>query len=306
MNPYLIEPYTIFQGKKKDKHWMEIADEEALYFKMIQEQKLQQDLQQQQQQNAVIGGNPYDAYRAAQPVVPTVSEIFMSWEPANALVYWQDGTFSGETNSTTFQSTVDWDNLTVIQVPNSNRNITSFTVGNQTPSLTSLELRNTLITSLEINNLPSLTYLSCFNVFTPSQTSLTLNNVPLLNEIECYATLITSLDFSNVPSLKWLTCRNNELVSLNISNNPQLELLNCSSNYELTTIDISNNPLLNNLVCRAALTVDSVNDILINLDNFGLTNGYVDIYNFFAIPTGDGLTAKNNLLAKGWTVTTWT
>jgi hypothetical protein len=37
MNPYLIEPYTIFQGKKKDKHWMEIADEEALYFKMIQD-----------------------------------------------------------------------------------------------------------------------------------------------------------------------------------------------------------------------------------------------------------------------------
>ena len=54
---YLIEPFTIFQGKKKDKHWMQIAEEEALFYKMIQEQ-----IQQQQVQQAVAaagaGGTP--------------------------------------------------------------------------------------------------------------------------------------------------------------------------------------------------------------------------------------------------------
>lgn len=54
---YLIEPFTIFQGKKKDKHWMQIAEEEALFYKMIQE-----DIQQQQATSLAnvsgIGGTP--------------------------------------------------------------------------------------------------------------------------------------------------------------------------------------------------------------------------------------------------------
>lgn len=54
---YLIEPYTIFQGKKKDKHWMQIAEEEALFYKMMQESI------QQQQATALanvsgVGGTP--------------------------------------------------------------------------------------------------------------------------------------------------------------------------------------------------------------------------------------------------------
>jgi PKD repeat protein len=55
---YLIEPFTIFQGKKKDKHWMQIAEEEALFYKMMQE-----SVQQQQQLTALanvagVGGTP--------------------------------------------------------------------------------------------------------------------------------------------------------------------------------------------------------------------------------------------------------
>lgn len=53
MNPneiHLIEPYVYGNGAKRKKHWMEIADEEALYFKMIQEA-----IQQQNAANAVVG-----------------------------------------------------------------------------------------------------------------------------------------------------------------------------------------------------------------------------------------------------------
>jgi len=48
---YLIEPYVYGNGTKRKKHWMEIADEEALYFKMVQEA-----IQQQNVQNAIAAG----------------------------------------------------------------------------------------------------------------------------------------------------------------------------------------------------------------------------------------------------------
>jgi PKD repeat protein len=69
MTPYLIEPYTIFQGKKKDKHWMQIAEEEALFYKMIHEAI------QQQQVTALtnvagVGGTP--EYGFFNPKLSTV------------------------------------------------------------------------------------------------------------------------------------------------------------------------------------------------------------------------------------------
>lgn len=46
---YLIEPYTMYQGKKKAKHWMQIAEEEALFYKQLIEN---QQIQQQAESNA--------------------------------------------------------------------------------------------------------------------------------------------------------------------------------------------------------------------------------------------------------------
>lgn len=69
---YLIEPFTIFQGKKKDKHWMQIAEEEALFYKMIHEASQQQA---QQQATALanvagVGGTP--EYGFFNPKLSTV------------------------------------------------------------------------------------------------------------------------------------------------------------------------------------------------------------------------------------------
>lgn len=58
---HLIEPYTIFQGKKKDKHWMQIAEEEALFYRMIQEAAQQQQTQQAVA-DAGAGGSPVYEY----------------------------------------------------------------------------------------------------------------------------------------------------------------------------------------------------------------------------------------------------
>lgn len=55
-----------------------------------------------------------------------------------------------------------------------------------------------------------------------------------------------------------------------------------------------------------SLSTASVNNVLVNLDNAGITNGIVNLSNQSpsAPPTNEGLVAKDNLVAKGWTVTT--
>lgn len=76
MIPYLIEPYTIFQGKKKDKHWMQIAEEEAQFYRMINEQFIQQS--QQTTPIAGAGGVPVDGYFR-----PNLSTLGFSISPTN-------------------------------------------------------------------------------------------------------------------------------------------------------------------------------------------------------------------------------
>ena len=56
-------------------------------------------------------------------------------------------------------------------------------------------------------------------------------------------------------------------------------------------------------VRSAGLTAALVNQILINLDANGGETGTCELQDN-AAPTGDGITAKNGLIAKGWTVNT--
>jgi len=50
MNPYLIEPYNAYQKPEKKKHWMELAEEEALYHRMAQEALIREALTAQMTQ----------------------------------------------------------------------------------------------------------------------------------------------------------------------------------------------------------------------------------------------------------------
>ena len=42
MIPYQFEPYNAYQRKPRKKHWMEIAEEEALFHRMVQEQLMRE------------------------------------------------------------------------------------------------------------------------------------------------------------------------------------------------------------------------------------------------------------------------
>lgn len=57
-NPFLFEPYNAYQKPPRKKHWMEVAEEEALMARIIAEQQAQQTQppQQQTQMTAVAAG----------------------------------------------------------------------------------------------------------------------------------------------------------------------------------------------------------------------------------------------------------
>lgn len=84
-----------------------------------------------------------------------------------------------------------------------------------------------------------------------------------------------------------------------------------------TNIEVPMNPLLTAVNMQQASYANvtsfvvfgcgllSINENLIGLDNSGKTNGFANFSGGTnAAPTGVGITAKNNLIAKGWTVIT--
>ena len=110
---------------------------------------------------------------------------------------------------------------------------------------------------------------------------------------------ITSPDFIS------LVLDSNDFASIDVSNLVNLQYLSLGYN-QFTNIDISNNVnLISAPFASNRLTETSVNNILIQLDNNGLLNGFCyTAEGTNEAPTGAGITAKNNLIAKGWTVNT--
>jgi hypothetical protein len=92
---------------------------------------------------------------------------------------------------------------------------------------------------------------------------------------------------TNLPAnLKFIDLRYNNLNTLPMNNFPESLLY---VNFQYNQFDIT-----------------SINNIAVHFDNVGLTNGQLFINNNTppVSPTGTGLTAKTDLLAKGWEVGT--
>jgi len=69
--------------------------------------------------------------------------------------------------------------------------------------------------------------------------------------------------------------------------------------------DTSTGTVFNNAFLNCALSQTSVDNILISIDTAGQSNGTLNMTGgTSATPSGAGITAKNTLIAKGWTVTT--
>ena len=157
---------------------------------------------------------------------------------------------------------------------------------------------------------------------TPNTTSIRIDNNSL-----------TTIDTSNLNGLWFLRCHNNPITSLDFTNNPNLTTLACTYT-KIPTLDFTHNPLIasveyigggttgrylstiifgstNNIsqirVDGNLLSTNQINYILTEVDANGITNGTecrLDAQSPAAPPSSgppDGITAKANLIAKGWT-----
>lgn len=166
--------------------------------------------------------------------------------------------------------------------------------------VTELNIRNNSITSVDVSMCLLLSIFSCQN---NDLTALNVTNNTALTELQAWSNDITSIDVTNNTLLTLLYLFSNDLTSIDVSNNTLLTALYLQSN-DLTDLDISANTLLTNLRCQNNDLDNLVNSqILIDLDSHGLSNGYFQstIFGGGSL-TAAGTTAKNNLLAKGWTI----
>jgi Leucine-rich repeat (LRR) protein len=90
-----------------------------------------------------------------------------------------------------------------------------------------------------ISNLKGIEYftnLSSLNISNNNLTSVDLSHNTNLEDLYCSNNQLTSLNLSNLTNLEILDCSNNKLTTLSTSDKSYLKTLNCSSNTLLTTL----------------------------------------------------------------------
>jgi len=131
-----------------------------------------------------------------------------------------------------------------------------------------------------------------------------LKAIPNITELNLSFNLLTSIDLSGLNSLTSLNLNRNNLTALDFSGLSNLTSFTVGDN-SLTSLDITNLTLLIYLgAFNNQLTSQAVDDILVNLDDFGLSGSYsIDLTGTGnAAPGAAGLAAKTSLEGKGWTV----
>ena len=127
-------------------------------------------------------------------------------------------------------------------------------------SLTTLNLGNNNLTSIDLSTNTALTTLYCYG---NQITSLDVSNNTGLNYLYCGNNSLfnSNLDFSTLTVLGTLWCHNMNLTDLTLTGNTALTFLNCSNN-DLTCLDLKNG---NN----TSMTLDATSNLLscITVDN---------------------------------------
>lgn len=128
-----------------------------------------------------------------------------------------------------------------------------------------------------------------------------------LYTLECSYTNLTILDVTKNINLGSLHCNGIHLTSLDVTKNINLYMLDCiGNNFE--SLDVSKNSALKFLDGRNnKFTNESVNAILAALVANEQMNGrcLLQGQNPGATATGQGITDKETLIARGWTIETY-
>lgn len=167
-------------------------------------------------------------------------------------------------------------------------------------SLTQLRCYNNSISVLDVSNLVNLNVLRCEN---NSINILDVSSLTNLTTLSCGDNSISILDVSNLVNATVITCGYNSISVLDVSNLTNLTTFYCFNN-SISVLDVSNLVNITDLRCQNNQIDAATNSqILIDLDNSGLSNGYFrsSIFGGGSLTTA-GQTAKLNLLSKGWTI----
>lgn len=127
-----------------------------------------------------------------------------------------------------------------------------------------------------------------------------------ITELELLGELsINSVDFSEAPNLIKLVMGGESITNIDLSNNTNLEYLNINYNYNLTTLDLSNNTKLKTIsIENLPLTYSQYEEVVISIDNYGTSNGYlylgygIEIYGY----DHPLYNAIESLWSRGWVV----
>lgn len=201
-------------------------------------------------------------------------------------------------------------------------NLISLDCSSNSPQFNTLDLNNKVnlqtlncqengLTTLYINNCTSLVNVNCYvNSLTGT---IALNNLTKLQSFIAYQNSIIQLSLGTINNLQQLDLSFNSLSGiLDLSNLSKLEFLDLRKNkltsVKLSATCISTSNQFTFTFADNNLDVDSVNNILITLDSYNKSGNYLNTLSLEggtnASPSGAGITAKNNLISKGWSVTT--
>jgi hypothetical protein len=181
---------------------------------------------------------------------------------------------------------------------------------------------NSRVTNLDVSKFTSLETLFCYGNLL---TSLDVTANTALISLWCLTNAITALDLSNNVSLKTLYAATNQLTTLDLSGNTALTDVRIDNNNSLAVLNVSTNTVLAILYCESCsitslnissalslkdlrcqgngITATFVDNIYIDLDNNGVSNGVLRITLGNSSRTAASDAANTSLLGKGWTIT---
>jgi len=182
--------------------------------------------------------------------------------------------------------------------------------GTKTSNLTTLACPNTgntnKVVKLDVSLCENLEEVYFTDNLIPEIYIKSLTNLKI---IEIGNNLLTSLDSSNLELLENLTAPGNNLININIQNCKELVRLNLNDNNNLNDLNIEDCEKLQFVnLDNCNFSQNSINNFLYILDINGLSDGqFLGNQNPSAPPSSgppDGITAKANLISRGWTVNT--
>ncbi len=255
--------------------------------------------------NAVCGGN-VSGWQVTTDALATPNVVF-AWNRINGEAINLTSNINGSFTS------VDWGDGTVnTSLSHTYTSTANFTVKIYGSTATNITLAD---------GVDAITYnVTAFTAIPATVTHLDLHHNLITTAVSLTAnTSLIYLDYSENSLTAFPTLTNNLLLQeLYLSSNNIAGSYNFTLNTALNIIEIYSNAitgvsgfssttgLYNLQIGDNNISVSDINNALIALDNNGITNGNFISNNQspLAAPTGLGVTAKNNLIIKGWTIVT--